>query len=136
VEVLEDGFRMFLNLDLRLKERGLVVAGLLEVVGWVVALSLEELSSRVLDLNKEETGFREKDRVVGLGEVVVGGEDSSEVGFSCASLSGSAGCSLRLLASLEKRELSEASEREAEEPRGETEDTEGAGLGSRSVFDL
>lgn len=81
VEVLEDGFRMFLNLDLRLKERGLVVAGLLEVVGWVVALSLEELSSRVLDLNKEETGFREKDLVVGLGEVVVGGEDSSEVGF-------------------------------------------------------
>ena len=81
VEVLEDGFRMFLNLDLRLKERGLVVAGLLEVVGWVVALSLEELSSRVLDLNKEETGFREKDRVVGLGEVVVGEEDSSEVGF-------------------------------------------------------
>ena len=81
VEVLEDGFRMFLNLDLRLKERGLVVAGLLEVVAWVVALSLEELSSRVLDLNKEETGFREKDRVVGLGEVVVGGEDSSEVGF-------------------------------------------------------
>ena len=55
--------------------------------------------------------------------------------YSCASLSGSgAGCSLRLLASLEKRELSEASEREAEEPRGETDDTEGAGLGSRSVL--
>ena len=55
--------------------------------------------------------------------------------YSCASLSGSgAGCSLRLLASLEKSELSEASDREAEEPRGETEDTEGAGLGSRSVL--
>ena len=57
------------------------------------------------------------------------------VTYSCASLSGSgAGCSLRLLASLEKSELREASDREAEEPRGDTDDTEGAGLGSRSVL--
>ena len=79
VEVLEDGLRIFLNLDLKLKFLDLVVAALVGV-GWVVNLSLLELSNLDLDLNREEAGFLEKDLVVGLGLGVVE-VSSSEVGF-------------------------------------------------------
>ena len=65
VEVREDGLRMFLNLDLRLKDRGLVTGA--RVVGSVVKRSLLEDNSLDLVRNKEE--FLEKDLVVGLGEV-------------------------------------------------------------------
>ena len=79
VEVLEEGLRMFLNLDLRLKDLGLVGAALV-VVGWVVNLSLLPPNNRVLDLNRE--GFLEKDLTVGLGSGVVEVEGaSSEEGF-------------------------------------------------------
>ena len=81
VEVLEDGFKMFLNLDLKLKFLDLVVGALVEVgVGLVVNLSLLELNNLDLDLNKEEAGFLEKDLVVGLGLGVVE-VSSSELGF-------------------------------------------------------
>ena len=81
VEVLEEGLRMFLNLDLRLKDLGLVGAALV-VVGWVVNLSLLLPNSRVLDLNRDETGFLEKDLEVVLGSGVVEVEGaSSEDGF-------------------------------------------------------
>ena len=81
VEVLEEGLRMFLNLDLRLKDLGLVGAALV-VVGWVVNLSLLLPNSRVLDLNRDETGFLEWDLEVVLGSGVVEVEGaSSEDGF-------------------------------------------------------
>ena len=65
VEVDMEGFRMFRNLDLKLKDRGLV--GLLVVVALVLVLSLLEN----LDLFLKEEGFRERDLMVGLGRGVV-----------------------------------------------------------------
>ena len=65
VEVDMEGFRMFRNLDLKLKDRGLV--GLLVVVALVLVLSLLEN----LDLFLPEEGFRERDLMVGLGRGVV-----------------------------------------------------------------
>ena len=59
-----EGFRMFRNLDLKLKDRGLV--GLLVVVALVLVLSLLEN----LDLFLPEEGFRERDLMVGLGRGV------------------------------------------------------------------
>ena len=64
VEVDMEGFRMFRNLDLKLKDRGLV--GLLVVVALVLVLSLLEN----LDLFLPEEGFRERDLMVGLGRGV------------------------------------------------------------------
>ena len=64
VEVDMVGFRMFRNLDLKLKDRGLV--GLLVVVALVLVLSLLEN----LDLFLKEEGFRERDLMVGLGRGV------------------------------------------------------------------
>ena len=69
-----EGFRIFLNLDLKLKDRGLL--GLLVVVALVMVLSLLEN----LDLVLKEEGFREKDLMVGLGLGVVE-EVSSELEF-------------------------------------------------------
>ena len=68
-----EGFRMFRNLDLKLKDLGLL--GLLVVAALVMVLSLLEN----LDLDLKEEGFREKDRMVGLGRGVV--EVSSELEF-------------------------------------------------------
>ena len=68
-----EGFRMFRNLDLKLKDLGLL--GLLVVVALLMVLSLLEN----LDLFLKETGFREKDLMVGLGRGVV--EVSSELEF-------------------------------------------------------
>ena len=65
VEVDLEGLRMFRNLDLKLKDRGLL--GLLVVVALVLVLSLLEN----LDLVLKEEGFREKDLMVGLGRGVV-----------------------------------------------------------------
>ena len=65
VEVDMEGFRMFRNLDLKLKDRGLV--GLLVVVALVLVLSLLEN----LDLFLPEEGFRERDLMVGLGRGLV-----------------------------------------------------------------
>ena len=65
VEVDMEGFRMFRNLDLKLKDRGLV--GLLVVVALVLVLSLLEN----LDLFLKEEGFRERDLMVGLGRGLV-----------------------------------------------------------------
>ena len=73
VEVEVVGLRIFRNLDLKLKDRGLL--GLLVVVALVMVLSLLEN----LDLFLKETGFREKDLMVGLGLGVV--EVSSELEF-------------------------------------------------------
>ena len=56
---------MFRNLDLKLKDRGLV--GLLVVVALVLVLSLLEN----LDLFLPEEGFRERDLMVGLGRGLV-----------------------------------------------------------------
>ena len=64
---------MLRNLDLKLKDRGLL--GLLVVVTLVTVRSLLEN----LDLFLKEEGFREKDRMVGLGLGVV--EVSSELEF-------------------------------------------------------
>ena len=76
VEVREEGLRIFLNLDLRLKDLGLDVD--LLVVGLWVVVSLSLLDPNLdLDRNRLE-GFREKDLVVGLGEVV---GSASEVVF-------------------------------------------------------
>ena len=72
-EVDLEGFRMLRNLDLKLKDRGLL--GLLVVVTLVTVRSLLEN----LDLFLKEEGFREKDRMVGLGLGVV--EVSSELEF-------------------------------------------------------
>ena len=60
-----DGFRIFRNLDLKLKDLGLL--GLLVVVALVMVLSLLEN----LDLFLKEDVFREKDLTVGLGLGVV-----------------------------------------------------------------
>ena len=68
-----DGFRIFRNRDLKLKDRGLL--GLLVVVALVMVLSLLEN----LDLFLKEEGFRERDLMVGLGRGVV--EVSSELEF-------------------------------------------------------
>ena len=76
VEVREEGLRIFLNLDLRLKDLGLDVD--LLVVGLWVVVSLSLLDPNLdLDRNRLE-GFREKDLDVGLGEVV---GSASEVVF-------------------------------------------------------
>lgn len=74
VEVDMEGFRMFRNRDLKLKDRGLL--GLLVVVALVMVLSLLEN----LDLFLKEEGFRDKDLMVDLGLGVV--EVSSELEFS------------------------------------------------------
>ena len=66
---------MFRNLDLKLKDRGLV--GLLVVVALVLVLSLLEN----LDLDRKEEGFLEKDLTVGLGRGVVVVVVSSELEF-------------------------------------------------------
>ena len=68
-----EGFRMFRNLDLKLKDLGLL--GLLVVAALVMVLSLLEN----LDLFLKEEGFRERDLMVGLGRGVV--EVSSELEF-------------------------------------------------------
>ena len=68
-----DGFRIFRNRDLKLKDRGLL--GLLVVVALVMVLSRLEN----LDLFLKEEGFRERDLMVGLGRGVV--EVSSELEF-------------------------------------------------------
>ena len=68
-----DGFRIFRNRDLKLKDRGLL--GLLVVVALVMVLSLLENLDRFL----KEEGFRERDLMVGLGRGVV--EVSSELEF-------------------------------------------------------
>ena len=68
VEVREEGLRIFLNLDLRLKDLGGDLVVVLE--GSVVKRSLLDDNSLVLARKREE--FLEKDLVVGLGEVVVG----------------------------------------------------------------
>ena len=60
-----DGLRMFLNLDLKLNDLGLL--GLLVVVALVMVLSLLEN----LDLFLKDDVFREKDLMVGLGLGVV-----------------------------------------------------------------
>ena len=73
VEVDMEGFRMFRNLDLKLKDLGLL--GLLVVAALVMVLSLLEN----LDLFLKEEGFRERDLMVGLGRGVV--EVSSELEF-------------------------------------------------------
>ena len=73
VEVEVEGFRMFRNLDLKLKDLGLL--GLLVVAALVMVLSLLEN----LDLFLKEEGFRERDLMVGLGRGVV--EVSSELEF-------------------------------------------------------
>ena len=73
VEVEVVGLRIFRNLDLKLKDRGLL--GLLVVVALVMVLSLLEN----LDLFLKEEGFRERDLMVGLGRGVV--EVSSELEF-------------------------------------------------------
>ena len=76
LEVLEEGLRIFLNLDLRLNDLGRDVD--LLVVGLWVVVSLSLLDPNLdLDRNRLE-GFREKDLVVGLGEVV---GSASEVVF-------------------------------------------------------
>jgi len=112
LEVLEEGLRIFLNLDLRLNDLGRDVDRL--VVGLWVVVSLSLLDPNLDLVRNRLEGFREKDLGVGLGEVVVG--SSSEVVFSCASCSISSGSgvgwSLRLLARREKSELSEASDLE------------------------
>ena len=68
-----EGFRTFRNLDLKLKDLGLL--GLLVVAALVMVLSLLEN----LDLFLKEEGFRERDLMVGLGRGVV--EVSSELEF-------------------------------------------------------
>ena len=73
VEVEVVGLRIFRNLDLKLKDRGLL--GHLVVVALVMVLSLLEN----LDLFLKEEGFRERDLMVGLGRGVV--EVSSELEF-------------------------------------------------------
>jgi len=118
VEVDMEGFRMFRNLDLKLKDRGLV--GLLVVVALVLVLSLLEN----LDLFLKEEGFRERDLMVGLGR----GVDvvSSELEFSWATGSSTgAGWFLLLLARRENREFREASDLEELELR-DLVDTEAA----------
>ena len=60
-----DGFRIFRNRDLKLKDRGLL--GLLVVVALVMVLSRLEN----LDLFLKDEVFREKDLMVGLGLGVV-----------------------------------------------------------------
>ena len=60
-----EGFRTFRNLDLKLKDLGLL--GLLVVAALVMVLSLLEN----LDLFLKEEGFRERDLMVGLGRGVV-----------------------------------------------------------------
>lgn len=69
-----DGFRIFRNRDLKLKDRGLL--GLLVVVALVMVLSRLEN----LDLFLKDEVFREKDLMVGLGLGVVE-EVSSELEF-------------------------------------------------------
>ena len=77
LEVLEEGLRIFLNLDLRLNDLGRDVDRL--VVGLWVVVSLSLLDPNLDLVRNRLEGFREKDLVVGLGEVVVG--SSSEVVF-------------------------------------------------------
>ena len=76
VDVLDAGFKMFLNLDRRLKFLGLDVGGARELVVGLLPLSLLELRRRDLDRNKEVEGFREKDLAVGRGLEVVEGSSS------------------------------------------------------------
>ena len=77
LEVLEEGLRIFLNLDLRLNDLGRDVDRL--VVGLWVVVSLSLLDPNLDLVRNRLEGFREKDLGVGLGEVVVG--SSSEVVF-------------------------------------------------------
>ena len=77
LEVLEEGLRIFLNLDLRLNDLGRDVD--LFVVGLWVVVSLSLLDPNLDLVRNRLEGFLEKDLVVGLGEVVEG--SSSEVVF-------------------------------------------------------
>ena len=77
LEVLEEGLRIFLNLDLRLKDLGRDVDRL--VVGLWVVVSLSLLDPNLDLVRNRLEGFLEKDLGVGLGVVVVG--TSSEVVF-------------------------------------------------------
>ena len=77
LEVLEEGLRIFLNLDLRLNDLGRDVD--LLVVGLWVVVSLSLLDPNLDLVRNRLEGFLVKDLVVGLGEVVEG--SSSEVVF-------------------------------------------------------
>ena len=70
LEVLEEGLRIFLNLDLRLNDLGRDVD--LLVVGLWVVVSLSLLDPNLDLVRNRLEGFLEKDLVVGLGEVVEG----------------------------------------------------------------